>query len=86
VHHAIPPIAVILYVIRKLAPKIRIHAEFTTGLARGYPTSEELGGPGFVADHLKLGIRSKSKDGMVFVVCKSRQDDDDNQQHVRIVP
>src|SRR6266700_4515667 len=58
----------------------------------GYPTSDgqkKLGplySPSSVADHLKLGIRAKSKDGLVFVVCKSRQDDDDDRQHVRIVP
>jgi hypothetical protein len=45
-----------------------------------------LHSPNSVASHLRLGIRPKSKDGLVFVVCKSRQDDDDNQQHVRIVP
>src|SRR6266436_3719839 len=34
-HHAVPPIAVILDVIRKLAPKIRIHTDFATNLACG---------------------------------------------------
>src|SRR5450755_908294 len=80
-HHAVPPIAVILDVIRKLAPKIRIHTEFATNLACG--TSRSPGRRNQVAPHitqflgyLKLGIGPKSKDGPAFVVRRSGQDHD----------